>query len=249
MISHIVYSHSSYYDVLTLYMNQYIRLFSNNFNKYLFSDIQSPNKEWDTILYKNEMPYKDRLIHCLSRIESEYILFDHEDMILYDRPNYDLLIEYIDVLKNSRYNFVRLLASGIGDVVRDYEGKLRTEMFNQINNTLYEIPNYGNTLPLSIQSSIFKKSNLIELLKTLPNSITGNVGPSNIESLCLNKKDYIGLFHYNNENARGGHFDSNAYPYIATAITKGKWNYNEYKNIMNNICQKYNIDINNRGYI
>ena len=38
------------------------------------------------------------------------------------------------------------------------------------------------------------------------------------------------MFLYNNERKRGkNHWDSNYFPYIATAIVKGEWNFMEYK--------------------
>ena len=41
---------------------------------------------------------------------------------------------------------------------------------------------------------------------------------------------------YKGENKRGAHhYDSSVYPYIATAIVKGKWNVTEYKNELTNI--------------
>ena len=49
-------------------------------------------------------------------------------------------------------------------------------------------------------------------------------------------------------NFRGGnHYDSNVYPYIATALVRGKWNINEYPNELGNILKNYNIEINKRG--
>ena len=43
------------------------------------------------------------------------------------------------------------------------------------------------------------------------------------------------------------HWDSKVYPYIATAVVKGKWNTKEYPNEMSVIADEYNIDYNIRG--
>ena len=40
----------------------------------------------------------------------------------------------------------------------------------------------------------------------------------------------------------------NIYPYVATAIVKGKWNIKEYP-ILENLLKSYNIDKNIRGEI
>jgi hypothetical protein len=49
--------------------------------------------------------------------------------------------------------------------------------------------------------------------------------------------DKRGLFHY----------DSNVWPYIATAINKGKWNVSEYGKELTLLQQEYNIDFSDRG--
>jgi hypothetical protein len=59
-----------------------------------------------------------------------------------------------------------------------------------------------------------------------------------------------GLCHYDNEPKRGGnHYDSNVYPYIATALVKGKWIMSEYSNELTPILNSNNININKRGVI
>ena len=42
------------------------------------------------------------------------------------------------------------------------------------------------------------------------------------------KHNIKGLMYYGDEPARGGHFDCNFWPYVATAIVKGNWNFREY---------------------
>ena len=43
------------------------------------------------------------------------------------------------------------------------------------------------------------------------------------------------------------HYDSTVYPYIATAINKGKWNVSEYQEELNPIFEEYNINPFDRG--
>jgi len=42
-------------------------------------------------------------------------------------------------------------------------------------------------------------------------------------------------------------YDSNIFPYIATAIVKGKWNYSEYKNELDILFDMYKINKMERG--
>jgi len=55
------------------------------------------------------------------------------------------------------------------------------------------------------------------------------------------------VYYYNGEPKRGGHHDSSIYPYIATAVVKGKWNLSEYKNELLPLLNEHNIVIENRG--
>ena len=58
------------------------------------------------------------------------------------------------------------------------------------------------------------------------------------------------LFHYNNEPKRGmHHYDSKIYPYIATAVVKGKWNLTDYPQELIKILNKNNINVDKRGKI
>ena len=57
-----------------------------------------------------------------------------------------------------------------------------------------------------------------------------------------------GLYCYYNEPKRGSnHHDSSVFPYIATAIVKGKWNCLEYRKELEPIFKNYNIDRYLRG--
>jgi hypothetical protein len=52
------------------------------------------------------------------------------------------------------------------------------------------------------------------------------------------------------ERLRGKyHYDSEVFPYIATAINKGKWNFSEYQEELSLLFKEYNIDKNLRGII
>ena len=48
---------------------------------------------------------------------------------------------------------------------------------------------------------------------------------------------------------RGGHYDSKIFPYIATALIKGKWNTSQYGSELNEIAKEYNLDFKVRGEI
>jgi len=45
------------------------------------------------------------------------------------------------------------------------------------------------------------------------------------------------------------HWDSSIYPYVATAIVKGKWNTSQYSKELNILFKDYDIDPSVRGEI
>ncbi len=183
-------------------------------------------------IYDDGDNYSDVWINALKKINSEFFIYLQEDFILYDDVKINKINEYTNFLKNSNYSFVRLIKSG--------------DINHKITETLYEISS-DNQYIFAMQTSIWKTKDYINILKNVH------------EEKWLETKRYFnymsqnnikGLCHYDNEPKRGGnHYDSNVYPYIATALVKGKWIISEYGNILNNLLQEYNININKRGIL
>ena len=126
----------------------------------------------------------------------------HEDFILYDSPDNGLLDNYYNLSKHN----IRLLSSGIKESV-----------CLSINHTLHYNP---GPYFFSVQATIFNKSYLVNLFTSL--------GPKNLwecETL-VNSNDGSLYFHYDHSERKRGinHYDSKVFPYMATAVTKGKWN-------------------------
>jgi hypothetical protein len=62
------------------------------------------------------------------------------------------------------------------------------------------------------------------------------------------KLNISGVFSYNGEKLRGrAHCDSKVYPYMCTAINKGKWNMNEYGEKLKELFNIYNVNYKKRG--
>jgi len=235
MIPIVIYSHSDYSDLwLPVFdrLNQFMKydegyLLSDdaldfNLNKYNFKHVS----------YTDTLSYNKRLEEALSKIDAEYIIFFHEDMILYDYVNDIVLSDYISFIKtNSEYDYIRLLKSGIASD-------------NKIHDTLYTLTQ--GDFNFSVIPTIWRKNVL--------HRIAQETTPVNLWDFEINGNSYVkdnnikGLYSYNGEPKRGGHFDSSVFPHICTAIFKGKWNMAEYPNEINKISVDYNIDINHRGF-
>jgi hypothetical protein len=204
-----------------------------NIPLYMISDGKIENINiTDTYTYINEQPYYEVWVEALKKFNSEYFIYLQEDFFLYDDVNQNKINEYLQFLKNNpEYSFVRLIKSGqLGE--------------KKISDTLYEIEP-SNPFVFAMQATIWKTSEYISLLEEVKEEKW-------LETLAypqaMSKMNMKGVYHYDNEPKRGGnHYDTNVYPYIATALVKGKWIMSEYQNELSLILNENNIDLNKRG--
>ena len=236
-ITLVMYSHSSYSDVWPVFFKQADK-YLGQYKKALFSDddLGKTPKDWDFFKYDDSKTYAERMHSCLIQLDTPLSFLHHEDMPLYDSPDYALLDLYERIVKNEDIDFVRLLRS------------VDVPLFNFKDvKTLYEVPSYSNFL-FATQPSIFKTKSLAKIYGQTKIETIGDF-EINAQSVCR-ENNIKGLFHYGGEPKRGAfHYDSNAYPYICTAVVKGKWNLTEYDEELKNLLKESNVDYKLRGAI
>lgn len=227
----ICYTNSNTSDVWDMFYEQSKKYCS--YPLYLISDELHKNKVYDGIhIYENSQPYWLAWAEALKKIQSDFFIYLQEDFILYDSINEEKIKEYEKFLnQNPKYSFVRLLRSGSLNKTK-------------LTDSLFDIES-GNKNIFSMQPTIWRTSDFIKLYKHV-------AAPKWFENdtyieKCI-KLNLKGAYHYDNEPKRGlDHYDSNVYPYIATALVRGKWNISEYKDELKSLLNEYNIDINIRG--
>lgn len=228
----VVYTNSNCNDVFTPFYNQnkkHCKLPLCVISDYdIDADIDGFYK------YSNNDPYYEVWVNAVKQFNSEYFIYLQEDFFLYDDVKEDILEIYKNQLKNSDYSFVRLLKSG----------KLGTKKLYE---NLYEIESTNENI-FSMQATIWKTEDYIKLM-----DYVGSAGWLETDADYRNRMIELnmkGLYHFDNEPKIGtNHHDSNVYPYIATAVVKGKWNFKEYKSKLLPILEKDNIDYNIRGIL
>jgi hypothetical protein len=182
-------------------------------------------------IYNEEDNYSDIWVSVLKKINIDFFIYLQEDFILYDDVKINKINEYTETLKNGDYSFVRLIKSG--------------DVNDKITDTLYEISS-SNPYVFAMQTTIWKTKDYIGLLENVHEK---KWLETDKYKQYMSENKIKGLCHYDNEPKRGGnHYDSNVYPYIATALVKGKWILSEYKNELNPLLLNYNIEFNKRGY-
>lgn len=212
------------------YFDSYEKYFNHNNHLVLINKITDKIKQ-KQIIYSDTTKFSNRLIDVLKIVKTKYVTFGFEDMFLYDFVNVSEIERVISVMSsNEKILFTRLIKSGIVSNI-PYCDKL---FLTSNNDHLF-----------SITPTIWKNSDLIPLLENLKNL---NIWDLERQGDFLFKENQIkGLYYFNNERNRGGHFDSSIYPHICSAIFKGKWNISEYSDILLPIISKYNINIHERG--
>lgn len=234
-ISLILYTHTDYKDVWPLFFgqtNQYIK----KFKKFIFVNKfdLSIDPEYTQIFYDENLPYTQRVASCLDKIKNQSIIFLHEDMILYDEVDEEKIFYFNDLINCEKIDFIKLIKGGT-----------KFKKSNEFNYLIHSDDEYM----VSIQPTICKSNKLNNLFKTCSLNIWDF--EKNASSICK-KNNYLKCYmaSCDNEKQRGSyHWDSKIFPYIATAIVKGKWNYSQYSQELDFLFKKYKIDKTIRGFI
>lgn len=229
----VLYTHSDCKDVCIPFFGQ-LNKFMKDFEKVIFTNAifdGIPN-DYTVITYDNSCSYKDRIISCLKKINNGAILFIHEDMILYNMPDFDVLSEFEGLVLDKQADFIKLIKAGNFSADSLHKNLVRPPLDNLF----------------SIQPTICLKENLEKIFSTV-NANTIYEIERIISGVCIRLGlDKCYMASCDEENKRGTmHWDSKIFPYIATAVVKGRWNYLEYSNELENILQEYGIDKNKRG--
>ena len=114
----ITHTHTDCYDVCKIYEGEmpYL-LWGNNFwdnhfyliNKEHYRSKEKFNLSGRIFYYDEDLPYPIRLINILSNIDSELIVFDHEDMILYDKANLDEINKALNLIEKKNLDSIRFI--------------------------------------------------------------------------------------------------------------------------------------------
>jgi len=235
MLKIIFYTHSDFSDIWPISIGQ-INYYIPEHNVTIFSDKINSTipKNWDFISYDDNLQYSLRLQNCLKQMKDDTIIFLHEDMILYDYPNLKILEDFFKLVSTDQADNIKLIKTGNFN---------RSDLHENLIITPIE-------LRFSIQPTIIKISKLLNIVK--------NINPCSIwdfeikvAKVCENlNHTKCFMSSTKDEKKRGlSHWDSKIFPYIATAICKGRWNYKEYPKEIDNLAKKFNIDLNKRGLI
>jgi hypothetical protein len=222
----IVYTHTDMKDIWPMFFGQLKKYIGDTKVYVAVNEDDTQISDYIRIIYDDKKEYTERWKEILDKIEEETFMFMHEDMILFDKLNFELLEKYIGYVSNEVVDSVKLILAGSEFVQSSIDSTLVTNEYSKF----------------SIQPTITRKSIFKEKVN--------NVSSLNIwqfeEAISITGKDF--MVKIGGERKRGiYHYDSLVFPYIATAINKGKWNLNEYTKELNPMFEEYNINPFERG--
>ena len=231
----VLYTHTDTKDVWPIFFGQ-TNLYLKDFKKIVFVNKEDDSipGDYKQIYYDENCLYPTRVFNCLSQINDEVVLFLHEDMILYDLPNIKVIGEFTQLIKEDKADFIKLIKASDGTFSKS--------------DLHFNLVNCPQNLLFSIQPTITKKSKLKEIYLFTPGSTIWDF-ESRVSDTCRSR-GYTNCYMSSDESElkRGlAHWDSSIFPYTATAIIKGKWNYKEYQKELDILFVKYDIDKNKRG--
>lgn len=227
----VLYTHTDMKDMWPMCFGQMKKFIPTEIKVYVVvnkNDGDIPD-EYIQLIYNDSLTYTERWMSVLDKIESEIILFLQEDFILLDSIDWDTIDKYISYVNNELLYSIKLI---------------RSDVSIQKNCEFDETLITSSTSKLCIQPTVIKKNVFYILLH--------NVGPSSIWDFERNV-EYTGhdyMVYLGNEKKRGRHhYDSVVFPFMSSAISKGKWNMSEYGSELTSLFNEYSIDYNLRGKV
>jgi hypothetical protein len=218
-VINVVYTNSKCVDVFNLFVDQHQA--HCDLPLFVISDCNGDHT------YSNEEPYYKHWLDALEKVSDDFFIYNQEDFILYDSVDLTTL-RYLEafLIKNPKYSFVRLIKSG------------QNLPIIPVDENIFPI-GYESYPLYSMQATIWNKRRFVELYN---HTRQDKWFESEEYERSCKLLGIEGVYYYNNEPARGGHYDSSVYPYIATAVVKGRWNLSEYPTELGNLLSKNDIN-------
>lgn len=232
----VTYTTSKYADIWPMYFNQLTK-HKGGIKSYALSDKGSgtifPFLEHQLIEHDDATAYWAQYAQALDQIPEDYVIYLQDDFFLYADVNHELLQRALDFLKNSDYDYVRLIRCGY-----------QTPLDKHVKDNFFEV-DMATQDAFSMQATLWKKRRMRDLYTHVASAKWLEGEHWNVGARQMKIK---GVFTWNGEPQIGKfHYDSVIWPYVCTGINKGQWNMDEYPEIMKRLVKHYNIDVTKRG--
>ncbi len=229
----VVNTHSSYHDVLAVFIKTYQR-HAPDIPLYVFTNTaldESPSSYFKTLKYGSDN-FRDQYLECLLQIPFDYILTFNDDYFLTAPPNYSEISRCVDVLEETKHAQIRFV-----------RGPNFTQ--GQVIDRLYCLDNkqpffFSQTL------SLWKREKLLQIFEMVGPSGIARKGNEIQFEVVANKAcemlDFTGLVYFEGEKKIGSaHYECRIIPHVVSAVVDGYWNIKEYASALRQIEGDYKI--------
>ena len=110
-----IHTHTDCADALEICLGQLKTYLPDNKIYISINEEHDLVKDHVVFLYDENTPYTKRVVDALSQIEEDIILYLHEDMFLYDTPQYEKIEKCINEMKNSDIDMIKLIKTNCSD--------------------------------------------------------------------------------------------------------------------------------------
>jgi len=228
----IVYTYHKNFDILPIFLKRAERFHPNQ--KIIILSDEEFKSNYKNVIYKDSDPHYLHWKDVLNFV-GDYFIYCQEDFLLYSQVDTEKLEKCLNSAKNNNLSYLRLIKSGI------FNSKNRKEFDENI----FEISSDEIGANFAMQATIWNKN---DFYRVYENSKINRIFDEDIIRKSVSKLGLKGAYYYNNEAKRGFyHYDSKVFPYVATALVKGKWNTKEYDKELNVLKDEFNLDFNRRG--
>jgi hypothetical protein len=232
----VTYTNSNCKDVWPVYFGQ-LDKHAPWLKSYVFSDVNPNCKNHEFIEYDAKQPYYVQWLKCIEQVPEKYVIYAQEDFILFGDVNRQSFDKFIEFMEEMNYDYVRPFRCG-------YDCIYESAVSNRVKDNLYDI-DVNCRDAFMMQITLWNKEKLCDVYMTAK-SVKWFEAQHWLDAVRALK--IKGAFTYDGEQVRGAaHYDSIHYPYICTAINRGKWNFYIYGFILPQLLQQYGIDYSKRG--
>lgn len=237
-ITYLLVSNDTYKDILDIHVKQLQKYLINipviiAYNKPLKID----NIKCSVIEYDDTLPYCERIAYILSKINTKYVIYTHENNILINNIKQNLIDNLINFMENNNASQIRLFVGGINNPIFDKD------------NYIHKITNI-NDYYFSINMAIWNTNILYTIYNNFKDHNYICAECNDIQNYVKRLNNYYISTIYDIKLDGHLHYISDIFPFIHIT-SNGKWStsnsiqYNYIKNLLN----ENNIDINIRGFI
>jgi hypothetical protein len=233
----VIFTHSACKDAWPITNGTY-KKHAKHIKKYVITNEESDlwGDEFTQVVYTDGRPYTVRFLQGMESVKENYIIAVHEDFFLYADVNMEMVKSYVNFMKTHEDAvYIKLLKSGdvSGEVAEDEP-------------TIRKFPRKSLHL-FAVQTTLWKKDILMKVYKDNQSRVPCEMERPHTQDY-MRTNNYIGYYHDHPEcNKRGKqHWDSIIFPYTATGIAQGRWNYSEYRMFFDKVFKEYSIDLTKR---